>query len=387
MVAAVVRHVDVLAAHVEHVVIVRRQRQRRRPNEAVLEAVRRPADRRLRPDLDVLHELRAPVVSRYDSAHRARPRTARPNQIAVYRVRPRPAALATADRQHVATADGGNVDADAEVAGACVARHHRRWAVLAIAVDVVGNLVVDLRVVHLPERELRLDPRLAAIDRHRYAAVVAHDHAVAVGRIDPDVVVIATGILGEGRVDDGCAAVERLRPVRGEEVRLVRVVRRHAHPVVVVRPPRHLAVAAHELPRVASIVRAKEPAAIGRFAIGRGNAIARLDLGVDAVRHRLADAEANLADRLGRETVGELGPGRATIGGLPDATPRAAAGATPRLDLDLPESRVENARVRRVHNDVARARRVIDKQHALPILAAVGRAIDAALGLRAVGEA
>src|SRR5437763_13574489 len=110
-------------------------------------------------------------------------------------------------------------------------------------------------------------------------------------------------------------------------------------------PPRHLPVAADALPRVARIVRSEEPAAVGRLAIGSWDAVTRLDLGVDAVRHRLADSEADLTDCLGGKTAGELLPRRATVRGFPDSAASTAAETARRVNLDLPESRVQNQRV------------------------------------------
>src|SRR5436190_3950961 len=67
-----------------------------------------------------------------------------------------------------------------------------------------------------------------------------------------------------------------------------------------------------------------------------------------------------------------------------DATPRTTAFASPGVHLELPGRREEGARVGRVHHNVDRAGVLVHEQHALPGLAAVLRAIDAALGLRAV---
>ena len=105
-----------------------------------------------------------------------------------------------------------------------VARPHRRRAVLLVAVDVVRDAVVDRHVIHLRDRQLHADatscPRLIVM---RDAAVVRHDEPVAVRRIDPDVVVIAARRpASPGRSIIVVAAVERLREVRREEVRLVR---------------------------------------------------------------------------------------------------------------------------------------------------------------------
>src|SRR5688572_18040733 len=64
--------------------------------------------------------------------------------------------------------------------------------VLLCAVDAVGQLVVDVNVVELAGH-LVVDgaPGLAAVEGDVGAAVVALDHALRIGRIDPEVVVVA----------------------------------------------------------------------------------------------------------------------------------------------------------------------------------------------------
>src|SRR5439155_20244545 len=58
-------------------------------------------------------------------------------------------------------------------------------AVLLVAVDEVGNLVVHCDVVHLSDRKLDAVPGAAAIHRNAEAAVIGHRQPVAVSRIDP----------------------------------------------------------------------------------------------------------------------------------------------------------------------------------------------------------
>src|SRR5437016_4560920 len=72
-----------------------------------------------------------------------------------------------------------------------------RTAVLLVAVDVVGNLVVQRHVVKLRDRQLYAVPRFAAIHGDTETAVVGDGHAVAVSRIDPDIVVIAARQRGQ----------------------------------------------------------------------------------------------------------------------------------------------------------------------------------------------
>src|SRR5690349_19265017 len=91
----------VLAADVQDVMVMSRQREWHRPHKAVLEAVRRPADRRHRPDLDVLHELRPSIVSCDDATDGSRPGSARPHEIAIHGIRCGPATFTAADRFRV----------------------------------------------------------------------------------------------------------------------------------------------------------------------------------------------------------------------------------------------------------------------------------------------
>src|SRR5439155_22426303 len=63
-----------------------------------------------------------------------------------------------------------------------------------------------------------------------------------------------------------------------------------------------------------------------------------------------------------------------------------AALAAPRMELDLPHARHQDARVARIHRDVRAAGLLVDEQRALPRRAAVGGSEHAALGLRTVGR-
>src|SRR5262249_53777892 len=75
--------VDVLAAHVYLVVIVRRNRQRELPIEAVLDLGRGGAAGLLGPDLDVARLVIALVEHGDDAAHAARSRCAAPDDVGV----------------------------------------------------------------------------------------------------------------------------------------------------------------------------------------------------------------------------------------------------------------------------------------------------------------
>ena len=65
-----------------------------------------------------------------------------------------------------------------------------------------------------------------------------------------------------------------------------------------------------------------------------------------------------------------------------DAASGAAAQHRPRMHLGLPRAGKHGARVLRVHRETRAAGVLVDEEHAVPVLAAVGRAVDAALLLR-----
>ena len=134
-----------------------------------------------------------------------------------------------------------------------------------------------------------------AVDRDRQALVVRHDHAVRVGRVDPDVVVIAAGRLVARHERQRLAAVDRARERRREEVRLVLVVRGDRHARVVVRAPHRQVVVADHVPALAAVVAAEHLAGVRLLAVPR-RAVAGLDERVDAVGVRVRDRDGDLAD-------------------------------------------------------------------------------------------
>src|SRR5260370_20744636 len=83
-------------------------------------------------------------------------------------------------------------------AGQAVAGSAIGAAVLLVAIHEIRDLIVHRDVIHLGDRELDAVPGAAAIDRDADAAVVRDDHAIAVGRVDPHVVVVAAWNSGHG---------------------------------------------------------------------------------------------------------------------------------------------------------------------------------------------
>ena len=95
---------------------------------------------------------------------------------------------------------------------------------------------------------------------------------------------------------------------------------------------------------------------------------------VDHARIAAGDIEIAAADRPGRQPVPQLRPGPAGVDGLVDPARRPAD--------DLPQARVEDLRVGRVHHEVDGARAVVNIQRSRPRRAAVGRLEHAPLGVR-----
>ena len=316
-------------------------RDRERPVEAVLHVAGGRADRRLRPDLD-LARLPRPLVEALDgAADAAEAGAARPDDVVVDRIGNRPAALAAGDRvPHAARNRSGDVLVRL-LRETAVARPARRRPVLPVAVDVVGDLVVDRDVIHLRDRQLNLMPAAPAVDREAEAVVVRDDEAVAVGRIDPHVVVVADRREAPRELDAGLAAVERLGELRRQKVRLVFVVRLDREARVVVGASAQPAIRADQLPVVAAIVAAPQRSALGRRAVGGRQSVAGFDQRVDAVRScSRATCARDLAERRLRQAVtDEMFPGDAAVHRLEQAAAGAAAGAAPRVDLELPHAR------------------------------------------------
>ena len=136
---------------------------------------------------------------------------------------------------------------------------------------------------------------------------------------------------------------------------------------VVPRPRPEHPLLVNPRPRLARIIRAKEAALV------------RLNHRPDALRIGRRDRHADLADEL-RQSVRHFLPRIAAVGRFVDTAALAAANYLPRQPLMLPECRVENARVARIHAQIARTAFFIDVQHQFPRRAAVGGAVDAAFG-------
>src|SRR5204863_8872593 len=99
--------------------------------------------------------------------------------------------------------------------------------------------------------------------------------AIAVGRIDPRVVVAPNRRGAAREVDARPASVDRLREFRRQEVELVLVVGLDGAPRVVMRPASKAAIGPDELPVFTAVIAAPERAGLRLGSIRRRKAIAR----------------------------------------------------------------------------------------------------------------
>src|SRR5260221_4699180 len=255
------------------------------------------------------------------------------------------------------------------------AGHADGGVVLLRAVDAVWHLIVSDDVVELRGRLIvQRRPRLGAVEGDRCAAVVALDDAATVLRVKPHVVVVA---VGHGHLGKRLAAVDRPPQTRVQHPDGVGILWVGVDVQIVPGPAARLALLAQLLPRLAAVVRAEDGAILG------------VDDGPHTVRARRRDHHADLAEgALGQPLVArDVRPGVAAVGRLPEAGALAAADELMGLAHGFPEGGVGDARVVGIHREIAGARGRAAEEHALPRLAAIARAVDAAGLVGAVGVA
>ncbi len=319
--------VDVLAADVHGVVIVRRDVDRERPVPAKPEVRRRPPVGGLGPHAHRAHlpgamvvPLQAPVVA------------TRPHDVAVGRIGDAEAALA---------APHAMPEPQRDRPCAAVRRSTVGPPVLAISVDVVRDLVVRPDVVHLGDRQHHPLECAAPVHGNREAAVVGDHDSLVVGRVDPHIVRVATA--PRGVLHEAAPSVHRHREAHGGEVDPVLVL--GVHPEAGVGEP--AADARQPLPAVPAVLRTPD-AAVGPAAVQPPGVDLHVpeggeeDAGVARI-HREVDAAGVLRD------VEDPLPAVAAIGGAIDAPLRLrtvgvaqSAGeddvGVPRVDLDASDA-------------------------------------------------
>jgi hypothetical protein len=104
------------------------------------------------------------------------------------------------------------------------------------------------------------------------------------------------------------------------------------------------------------------------------------DKGIQPVRRRGAYADIGAAEKAGGQPAAELCPGVAAVGGLVQPAIHAARCDRPGPALAMPHRRIKHLGVARLKFEIGSAQRIVDEQDFLPGLAAVARAIHAAIG-------
>ena len=166
------------------------------------------------------------------------------------------------------------------------------------------------------------------------------------------------------------SAIDGLEHRRVGDPHHIRIFRIGEHLHVIPAARLDQAIGRQQRPRLARVIRAIQATTLGFDNCIHTLGIGRRHTDTDLAHHR-------------RQPFREALPGVATIERLPDAAALAAAADHPRCALMIPERRIENARIGRIHRQVTGPAEVVDTfQHQLPRRAAVFRAINAALRAR-----
>ncbi len=292
------------------------------------------------------------------------------------RLRDHVVALVAAHRMPVALVD--------HAVGAAAPEFHAAVVLLA-AVDAVGKAVVHRQVVELsgglvvPAR-----PALPPVHRDRGALVSPLDHVRSVARVDPEEVVVVAPRRSLEEAE-GLAAIRGTPDRLAGHVHGLRIVGVHGEPAEVAAG--QYGVAVRELPMGAAVVGAVEPARVVR---GRRRGERRSfdchrridDRPAAARRHREPDAPQVRR----RQPLGEAVPVDAAVGALVDAGSRPRLGhevVQPRVNAHLPHGGVHHRGVGGIPGEIHGPGRIVHVQLLLPMLAAVGRQVHAALGVGA----
>ena len=242
--------------------------------------------------------------------------------------------------------------------------------VLKAAVDVERHLHVHLDVVELGQRQV-LDkaPAPSAVVREGDAAIVAQDHPARVVGIDPELVDVAVDDVARDHGGEGAARVLGHLHRSVQRIDAVLVGRMGADVRVIEGPGRDAGRIGDGPPAAAAIVRAQQLAPL------------RLHQRVYDRGMLRRDRQPHAAEIPGRQPVllSQLSPLVAAVAGDVEPAPRPSRLEDPRPALMLPERREELVRVRRIHDQLARAAPIVRLQDRCPGLAAVPRAVDAAL--------
>ena len=175
------------------------------------------------------------------------------------------------------------------------------------------------------------------------------------------------------------AAVDRLPHLQVEHIERVRVLGIGEDVAVVPRPVDQVAIVGHERPGRAAVVGAID-ARLG---------VLGLDDGPDPGTVGRRDRDTDLAlQSVGQPLVrGDITPGVAAVGRLPELAARSTAAERPEVPVGFVDGGVENARVVGIHDQIDRAGLLAHEEHPLPTLTAVVGAIDTPFRVGAKGMA
>src|SRR5579871_1424138 len=273
-----------------------------------------------------------------------------------------------ADRVPLAEGDLAVVTAAGDACGA---------ALLLTAIHPIGELIIGDDVIELRGRlVVPGTPGAPVIDAGGGALIECEQDDVGIQRIDPDGVIVVAA----WRAFDRCKGLTAIgRSIGGGigDVNDVLVLRIDANAGEIRATAGDSRLAVDAFPGAAGIV--------GTVHAG---GFAGIHQGIHAIGIAWGHADSHSAESLreSRQTAGERMPGIAAIGGLVEATVRTAEssvlpGALPRL----PENSIDVLRIVRIEGQVDGAGMLVLVEDFLPGLAAVRRAEDTALRVRAVG--
>src|SRR5580765_1897054 len=285
---------NVLAADINLIVVVRRDCQRHRPHEAIFEISGDIAAGVIRPHFDIASLSGLQIENLDNATDAAGTGGARPNNIVIDRIGRGPTTLAAGDsdpgaaRNRATTTTAATAEAAAASGAAWAAI---RGAILAIAVDVIRNLVVGSDVIKLAIRKLNSLPASPARDRETDAGIIRDGHAIRLRRIDPNVVIVAAGTGSKAAATaatssstgPGFAPVERNAIRICQKVDFVFIVRRHLETEVIMCAAAHGAIITNQPPVLATVVRSPKFPTISFLSFHR-NAITGFNKRVDSIR-------------------------------------------------------------------------------------------------------
>jgi hypothetical protein len=183
-----------------------------------------------------------------------------------------------------------------------VARTADGRAVLSGPIDEVRDAVIDLHMIHLGDGKGDGEPRPPAVDRDVHMMVRSHDHAVAVQRVDPHIMMVIPAA-GPRHPFGGQSRVKWDQVLDGAEVNLVGIVGWHDQAWVIMGTLVQLMAGIDELPVLSPVIGPpKHPRR--RWHSVPWDSIAGFYQGVDASRIVGSHSDGDLPER----RMGKAGP-------------------------------------------------------------------------------